>query len=79
MNHVTLSNFPDQYLKSTHFSIRRDSGSRTGQIPGSLPAPIELKTHGKEKPMQEILVMIAIVGVWYLLQAHILPKLGIPT
>jgi hypothetical protein len=48
-------------------------------MPGSLLAPIEPKTHGKEKPMQEILVMIAIVGVWYLLQAHILPKLGIPT
>ena len=29
--------------------------------------------------MKEILIMIAIVGVWYLLQAHILPRLGIPT
>ena len=29
--------------------------------------------------MKDILIMLAIVGIWYLLQAYILPKLGIPT
>lgn len=29
--------------------------------------------------MKEILVIALIVGVWYLLQAHILPRLGIST
>ncbi len=29
--------------------------------------------------MKEIIIMLVIVGVWYLLQAYILPKLGIPT
>ena len=29
--------------------------------------------------MKEILIIIAIVGIWYLLQVYILPKLGIST
>ena len=29
--------------------------------------------------MKDIIIMLAIVGIWYLLQAYILPKLGIPT
>jgi hypothetical protein len=29
--------------------------------------------------MKEIIIMLAIVGIWYLLQAYILPKLGIST
>ncbi len=29
--------------------------------------------------MKEILIMLAIVGGWYLLQAYILPKLGVST
>jgi hypothetical protein len=29
--------------------------------------------------MKDIIIVLAIVGVWYLLQAYILPKLGIPT
>lgn len=29
--------------------------------------------------MVELLIFIAIMGVWYLLQAYILPKLGIST
>jgi hypothetical protein len=29
--------------------------------------------------MKEFIIMLAIVGVWYLLQAYILPKLGIST
>ena len=29
--------------------------------------------------MKDILLMLVIVGVWYLLQAYILPKLGIST
>ena len=29
--------------------------------------------------MKEILIMLAIVGIWFLLQAYILPKLGVPT
>jgi hypothetical protein len=29
--------------------------------------------------MKDIIIMLAIVGVWYLLQAYILPKLGIST
>ncbi|CAB1085087.1 hypothetical protein D1AOALGA4SA_12582 [Olavius algarvensis Delta 1 endosymbiont] len=33
----------------------------------------------EETPMKEILIMLAIVGVWFLLQAYILPKLGVST
>lgn len=29
--------------------------------------------------MKEFLLIILIVGIWYLLQAYILPKLGIST
>jgi hypothetical protein len=29
--------------------------------------------------MKEIVIMLAIVGIWVLLQAYILPKLGIST
>lgn len=29
--------------------------------------------------MKEFIIMLAVVGVWYLLQAYILPKLGIST
>ena len=29
--------------------------------------------------MKEIFIMLAIVGIWYLLQAYILPKMGIST
>lgn len=29
--------------------------------------------------MKDIIILLTIVGVWYLLQAYILPKLGIST
>jgi hypothetical protein len=29
--------------------------------------------------MKELIIMLGIVGIWFLLQAYILPKLGIPT
>jgi hypothetical protein len=29
--------------------------------------------------MKEILIFIAVIAVWYILQAYVLPKLGIPT
>jgi hypothetical protein len=29
--------------------------------------------------MKEILIFIAIIAVWYVLQAYVLPKMGIPT
>jgi len=29
--------------------------------------------------MKELIIMTAIVGVWFLLQAYILPKLGVST
>jgi hypothetical protein len=29
--------------------------------------------------MKEVIIMLAFVGIWYLLQAYILPKLGIST
>jgi hypothetical protein len=29
--------------------------------------------------MKDIIIMLAIVGIWYLLQAYILPKIGIST
>jgi hypothetical protein len=29
--------------------------------------------------MKDILIMMAIVGIWILLQAYILPKLGVST
>jgi len=33
----------------------------------------------KGEKMKEILILLAVVGVWILLQAYILPKLGIST
>jgi len=33
----------------------------------------------EETPMKEILIMLAIVGIWFLLQAYVLPKLGVST
>ena len=29
--------------------------------------------------MNKIILLLIVVGLWYLLQAYILPKLGIPT
>jgi hypothetical protein len=29
--------------------------------------------------MKEIIIMLAIVGIWFLVQAYILPKLGVST
>jgi hypothetical protein len=29
--------------------------------------------------MQELLILLGVVAAWYLLQAHILPRLGIST
>jgi len=29
--------------------------------------------------MQDILIVLAIVGAWFVLQKYVLPKLGIPT
>ena len=29
--------------------------------------------------MNDILIMLGIVGVWFALQAYILPKMGVPT
>jgi len=29
--------------------------------------------------MKEILILLAIVAVWYVLQAYILPRMGVPT
>jgi hypothetical protein len=29
--------------------------------------------------MKEIIIIMAIVGIWFLLQAYILPKLGVST
>jgi uncharacterized membrane protein len=29
--------------------------------------------------MKEIAILLAVMGVWYLLQAYILPKLGVST
>ena len=29
--------------------------------------------------MKEILIFIAVIAVWYILQAYVLPKMGIPT
>jgi hypothetical protein len=29
--------------------------------------------------MKEIIIMLAIIGVWFLLQAYVLPKLGVST
>jgi hypothetical protein len=33
----------------------------------------------KGETMKEVLILLAVVGVWILLQAYILPKLGIAT
>jgi hypothetical protein len=29
--------------------------------------------------MRDIIIMLVIVGIWYLLQAYILPKIGVST
>lgn len=29
--------------------------------------------------MKETIIILAVIGIWYLLQAYILPKLGVPT
>jgi len=29
--------------------------------------------------MKEMLILVVVIGVWYLLQAYILPKLGVST
>jgi hypothetical protein len=29
--------------------------------------------------MKELIIMLAVVGIWYFLQAYILPKMGIST
>jgi hypothetical protein len=29
--------------------------------------------------MKDILIVLAIIGVWFVLQRYILPKLGVPT
>ena len=42
-----------------------------------MPAEILLIT--RSMIMKEILIMLGIAGIWILLQAYILPKLGIPT
>jgi hypothetical protein len=33
----------------------------------------------KETGMKEILIFLVVIGVWYLMQAYILPKLGVST
>lgn len=33
----------------------------------------------KGTAMKEILILLAVVGVWVLLQAYVLPKMGIST
>ena len=40
---------------------------------------MDLENHFQEKPMKDVLIMLAIVGGWFLLQAYILPKLGVST
>jgi len=42
-----------------------------------MPAEILLIT--RSMIMKELIIMLGIVGIWILLQAYILPKLGIPT
>ena len=38
-----------------------------------------MEKHMKGAAMKDILIMLAVVGVWVLLQAYVLPKLGIST
>jgi hypothetical protein len=63
-------------------------GPKPGQVfPPAAPATQafpELKSEGfsrwlKRRYLMEYLVLLLIVVVWYLLQAVILPKLGVPT
>ena len=35
--------------------------------------------HGKGEVMKEYLILLAVIGVWVLLQRVILPKMGVPT
>jgi len=38
-----------------------------------------MMSRDKEIKMRDILIVVGIIGVWYLVQAYILPKLGIST
>jgi hypothetical protein len=44
---------------------------------GQMPAEILLITRSMK--MKELIIMLGVAGVWILLQAYILPKLGIST
>ena len=44
---------------------------------GQMPAEILLIT--RSTIMKELIIMLGIAGIWILLQAYILPKLGIST
>ncbi|MGA8181062.1 MAG: hypothetical protein WB792_13455 [Desulfobacterales bacterium] len=39
----------------------------------------EITYKNKRENMKDIIVLLIFVGLWYLLQAYILPKLGIST
>jgi hypothetical protein len=45
---------------------------------GQAPPDFTIKLQ-RRKEMTEILILIAVVGLWYFLQAYLLPKLGIST
>jgi len=49
------------------------------QISGTIYVYLFISASLKEKPMKDVLIMLAIVGGWFLLQAYILPKLGVST
>lgn len=38
-----------------------------------------LSSSGKELEVKEIVLLLVVIGAWYLLQAYILPKLGVST
>lgn len=46
---------------------------------GKKPWTSSTETHMKGLTMKEILILLAVVGVWVVLQTYILPKLGIST
>jgi hypothetical protein len=39
----------------------------------------EVVSKPRRLPMKDILIVLAIIGVWFVLQRYVLPKLGVST
>jgi len=55
------------------------SGVRTARTRTRRPRLIVKNCYGESDVMQDILILLGIVASWFVLQAYILPKMGVPT